>query len=78
MTARAGQYIAMERRGTFDTLLTQVLAIYMLALRRRGSLRGLVDVWIWLGQDIQGGGIAGVQRWFQIALLKIERDAQYQ
>jgi hypothetical protein len=54
MTARAGQYIAMERRGTFDTLLTHVLAIYMLALRRRGSLRGLVDVWIWLGQDIQG------------------------
>jgi hypothetical protein len=65
MTARAGQYIAMERRGTFDTLLTQVLAIYMLALRRRGSLRGLVDVWIWLGQDIQGGALRAFKGGFK-------------
>jgi hypothetical protein len=55
----------VERRCTFDTLLTQILAVKMLALRC-GSLRGLVDVWIRLAEDIQGG-IAGVQRRFQIA-----------
>ena len=38
----------------------------MPALRRRGSLRWLVDVWIWLGQDIQGG-LRASKGGFQIA-----------